>query len=692
MRGMSSHQDRPTNRLGRETSPYLLQHAHNPVDWYPWGPEALERATREDRPIFLSIGYSACHWCHVMERESFENEKLAELMNEHFINIKVDREERPDLDEIYMKAVQYMTGSGGWPMSVFLTPDLEPFFGGTYFPPFRAHGRPGFADVLTGLSRAWQEDRERVLEQAGKLTESIVKEAGLDTRSTVEAEALDRSLAALTQNFDTEWGGFGSAPKFPHAMDIRMALRHHLRTGRPEALHMATFTLDRMAAGGIYDQLGGGFHRYSTDERWLIPHFEKMLYDNALLIPAYLEAYLLTGEERYVRIATESAEWVLREMITPEGGFASTQDADSEGEEGRFFVWTPDELVRVLGAKTGGRAQEWWDVSDEGNFENGTSALWHKEPAAEVAERLHVPLEELRKEMAEARATLFAEREKRVKPGWDDKVLVAWNGLMISAMAMLHQVTGSERPLDAARRAARTILSEMRAEDGTLFATARGGRAHIRACLDDYVFLIAGLIDLYESDFDPNWIREALALERIVAEQFHDSDNGGFFTTGKDHEKLIARLKNPQDGALPSGNGVHALNLLRLAELCGRGDLAQRAESTILSVGGLVNRYPQAFSQLLMAVDFLAAGPREIVVAGSRDDANTHALVTAVRATFQPARVVALAGPDADEDLMPVLADKAAGPDGAQAFVCRNYACQAPVETPEALRDELLER
>ena len=681
--------DRPGNRLRAETSPYLLQHAHNPVDWYAWGPDALALARSQDKPIFLSIGYAACHWCHVMERESFENDAIARLMNEHFVNVKVDREERPDLDEIYMKAVQSMTGSGGWPMSVFLTPDLEPFYGGTYFPPRSAHGRPGFPDVLTALARAWNEDRENVVKQGRRMAERIAAEGRVSTVADLEPSALDASLAALKRGFDPDWGGFGGAPKFPHALDLRILLRHHLRVGSPEPLRMATWTLDRMAAGGIHDHLGGGFHRYSTDEKWLIPHFEKMLYDTALLVPAYLEAFLATGEERHADVARDGCEWALREMTTDQGGFASSQDADSEGEEGKFFAWTPDELAAVLGPKLGAWAAAWFGVTDEGNFEHGRSALWRPEPAEEVAARLRCDPEELQRAMQSARGDLWKAREARIHPARDDKVLVAWNGLMISALAQAFQVLGERRYLDAATRAARMILGSMRRPDGRLFATARNGRAHLDAYLDDYAFLVQALIDLYESDFDAAWLREALALEALVTEHFEDADKGGWFTTGKEHEKLIARLKNPHDGALPAGNGVHALNLLRLSELTGRGELAQRAERAIRSLGAMVNAYPAAFSQLLIAVDFLAAGPREVVVAGEPSSAATAALLARVRKTFLPQRVVALAAEGADDTLIPLLEGKTPGAGGARAFVCRSYACRAPVDTPEALGEAL---
>ena len=689
---MSSPSQHPANRLADETSPYLLQHAHNPVDWYPWGEEALQRARDEQKPIFLSVGYSACHWCHVMERESFENEAIAKLMNEHFVNVKVDREERPDIDEIYMKAVQMMTGSGGWPMSVFLTPELEPYYGGTYFPPFQKYGRPGFADVLLSLAKAWEEKREQVVQQGAKLREHIAKEGEVDTRGKVGAEMLDRSFEALRERFDPTWGGFGDAPKFPHASDLRVMLRHWIRTGKPEALQMVTFTLDKMAGGGIHDQLGGGFHRYSTDEKWLIPHFEKMLYDNALLVPAYLEAYLATGDTRHAEVARDCCEWVLREMISAEGAFASTQDADTEGEEGKFFVWTPEELEAVLGKKLARVAQEYWDVTDDGNFEHGTSALWRPRAAEEVAAELKLDPSTLAEQVAEARSRLFEAREKRVKPGWDDKVLVAWNGLMLSAMSQAAQVLEEPRFLEAARRAAGVVLDQMTQPDGRLVATMRGGKAHLDGCLDDYAFLIQGLCDLYETDFDQRWLREALRLTEVLEEQFHDGKHGGYFTTGKDHEELIARLKNPHDGALPSGNAVHALNLLRLAEWTTSSELRERASSTIEALGGLIGRYPAAFSQLMIAFDFQHSSPREIVLAGTPGEESFETLARTVRQSFTPQRVVTHAAPDgSSSELLPLTEGREAGPGVALAYVCRSFACREPIADPTELLGELTE-
>jgi uncharacterized protein YyaL (SSP411 family) len=678
--------EHPANRLAGETSPYLIQHAHNPVDWFPWGPEALQKAREEEKPIFLSIGYSACHWCHVMERESFEDERIAALLKANFVSIKVDREERPDLDDIYMKAVQALTGQGGWPMTVFLTPELEPFYGGTYFPPFSKFGRPGFADVLMQLGEAWRTRRDTVVKQAARLTEQIAREGRQDTGGSIAEDVLDRSLSALESSYDPVWGGFGSAPKFPHPTDLRLMLRHAVRTGRENPWRIVTHTLDRMADGGIYDQLGGGFHRYSTDEEWLVPHFEKMLYDNALLVPVYIEAFLATGAEKYARIARGACDWVLREMITPQGAIASTQDADSEGEEGLFFVWTAKELRAVLGKDLAERAEHWWAVADGTNFEGGTNILWRKRPAAELAARFKITPEQLEADMERARELLFAARSKRIAPATDDKVLTAWNGLMISAFALAAQALGEDAYLEAAQRAANYLLTDMRQANGRLHATSRAGRAKGEACLDDYAFLIQGLLDLYETDFDERWLREALAFEEVLTDGFEDDERGGYFTTGRDHEQLIARLKSPQDGALPSGNGVQACNLLRLALLCGSGSHAQTAERHLLSFGELLNRYPQAFSSLLLAVDFLQVGPREWVIAGAADDPEADEMLTSLRKRFLPQRVVVRARPSTDRKLIPLAAGRGeTGP--AQLFLCRNHACQLPATSIESARE-----
>ena len=683
---------RPENRLARETSPYLLQHAHNPVDWYAWGDEAFARARSEDKPIFLSIGYSACHWCHVMEHESFETAQVADALNRDFVSIKVDREERPDVDDIYMQAVTALTGSGGWPMSVFLTPALEPFFGATYLPPVRRHGRPSFPDVLVGLAEAYRDDRSKVTKQAQTLTDHIRAQASADLRGALEGDPVERAASALMGSFDATWGGFGGAPKFPHAGALRLLLRSHARSGDARTLHAVTHTLDRMAAGGLYDQLGGGFHRYSTDEEWRIPHFEKMLYDNAQLVVAYLEGFLVTGNADYARIARESCDWALREMVTPEGAFASAQDADSEGEEGRFFAWTPDELIEVLGREDGRIAALYWDVTAEGNFEDGKSALWRRKAASEVAAELGVSLEALEARMQDARAKLLTTREQRVKPMTDDKVLVAWNGLMISALALAHQQLGEPRHLDAARRAARYVLERMAAEDGGLHATARAGRAHLRAGLDDYAFFTQALLDLFETDFDPRWLGEARRLCERTEQRFADTALGGYFTTEAEVAELITRSKSVHDGALPAGSAVQALNLSRLSELCGRPELGERARAVIDALAGLLNRHPRAFAQLLLAHDFAERDPLQVVVSGAAGAADTQRLLASVRGTFRPQRVVALASGATGEGALPLLECRAPSGGPARVYVCRAQTCLAPIEDADSLVNALRQR
>ena len=684
-----SASDAPTNRLIHETSPYLRQHAHNPVDWYAWGEEALARARAEDKPIFLSVGYSACHWCHVMERECFENASIAALMNSLYVNIKVDREERPDIDDIYMKAVTAMSGSGGWPMSVFLTPQLEPFFGATYLPPVSAYGRPSFPDVLIGLSEAYRTQRSEVFEQARQLAAAIAEEGRADLRGELPDALFEASLAQYKRRFDPVWGGFGAAPKFPHASDLRLCLRHQLRSGDAEALSMALRTLDRMGDGGMFDQLGGGFHRYSVDREWRVPHFEKMLYDNAQLIVAYLEAFTLTRNPNYARIARACCDWALREMQAPDGGFASAQDADSEAEEGRFFVWTPPQLEAALGAELARSVAAYYDVTEPGNFEHGKSVLWIPRPAEQVATGLSLSVAELEARIAEAKPLLLAARASRVRPNTDDKVLSGWNGLMASALAQAYQVLDEPRYLHAAERSMAWVLGPMRQPDGRLFGTSRAGRAHVNACFDDYAFVIQALCDLYESSFDERHLREALALTELVEARFADAEFGGYFTTGVGHEPLIARLKSTHDGALPSAAAVHAHNVARLAAWTGSSQLRERALATLKALASMVERYPQAFAHLLIALDFLRCHPREIVIAGEPDAPPVRALLAVTRATFRPQRVVALASRATDATLVTLVAGKTPGPQGGRAYVCEDFRCLAPVESPDELVAQL---
>jgi uncharacterized protein len=677
----------PSNRLGQETSPYLLQHQHNPVDWYPWGAEAFARARAENRPIFLSVGYSACHWCHVMEAESFENEAIARLLNQRFIAIKVDREERPDVDDLYMKAVTAMTGQGGWPMSVFLTPGGEPFFGGTYFPPTPRQGMPGFGQILSAISERWKQDPAALVAQGQRLADGIRAEAALRLTGELQADVLERAQQSRLANFDRTWGGFGEAPKFPHAMDLRLALWQLERQSHGELEQLLRLTLDRMAAGGIYDQLAGGFHRYSTDERWLIPHFEKMLYDNALLIPVYLEAAQVLSEPLYAQVARECADWVLREMMLPEGGLASSLDADVGGAEGAYYAWTPEELDQVLGREQGRIAAELWDVRPEGNFEHGGSVLWLPDSAVAVAARLGISPARLAELKPSLRLKLRTAREQRLRPGRDDKVIAGWNGLMIGALARVHQQLGAQDCLRAAQGAADFLLSRMIDAQGRLQTTWRLGRAQHMAGLQDHAFLIQGLLDLFESDFDPRWLAAAQRLTAEVEARFSDRERGGYFDTPNDGETLLARLKTPLDGALPSGNAVMAQALLRLSALTGEQPLRAAAERTLNSMAELVNKYPDAFSQLLQAEFVRRAGLVEVVISGELGAADSEALLAAARSRCVPQRVLVLADRRASG---PLVTGRQRQPgQAAQAFVCRDGTCRLPVSSPEALLAEL---
>ena len=688
-----------TNRLAEESSPYLRQHAHNPVDWYPWGAEALRRAREESKPIFLSIGYAACHWCHVMERESFENPAVAAVLNEHFVSIKVDREQRPDVDEIYMTAVQMMTGSGGWPLTVFLTPELEPFFGGTYFPPEDRYGRPGFKRVLEHIAGLWGENPDGVRESARSLTGALrdavalapAGEGGLDASLTPRAA---RELAAA---FDRAWGGFGEAPKFPPSGAITLLLREYARTGDEGLLRMATTTLDRMARGGMYDQIGGGFHRYSTDERWLVPHFEKMLYDNALLARAYLEAWQIAGKELYRRVAAETLDYLLRDMSDRGGGFHSSEDADSEGEEGVFYVWGPDEVSAVLGEEDGELFCATYGVTEAGNFE-GQSILNLLRAPEETASERGIPLEELEERLAPLREKLLRAREGRVRPGKDDKILAAWNGMAISALARGQQVLGDERYGKAAARAADFVLTGM-LSDGRLLrshpgAGSPGAARRIPGFLDDYAEMINGLVDLYEATFDPGWLEAADQLCRRMLDDFWDEERGGFFYTSADHTDLLVRTKPYHDGAVPSGNSTAAVALLRLSRLFESELYRQRAEATIGSASALMRSRPSILLNMISAADRHLLPSHEVVIAGEADGEDTKRLLEVVRSAWIPNRTLALAEPGGTPFLepgreMPLLEGRRMISGRAAAYVCEDLACQRPV-TEAAELEELL--
>ena len=677
------------NSLLHETSPYLRQHAHNPVDWYPWGPAALERARQLERPIFLSIGYSACHWCHVMEHESFEDPEIARILNEHFVSIKVDREERPDLDQIYMAAVQLLNqGQGGWPMSVFLTPDLKPFFAGTYFPPQDHYGRPGFKRLIEALADAWKNRRDELVESAGQITAHLRVDIPQTRERDLTPALLSNAVAMLRRAFDPTYGGFGSAPKFPHAMDLRLLLRAWKRFGDDHALEMARLTLDRMAMGGMYDQLGGGFHRYSTDERWLVPHFEKMLYDNALLSVAYLEAYQATSEPFYRRIVEETLEYVLREMTSPEGPFYSTQDADSEGEEGKFYVWSATEIEQVLGKEALDVFGYVYDVSPEGNWE-GHNILNRSKSDQQDARMLRIDEVELRSILEKAKGKLYEVRSRRVWPGRDEKTLTAWNALMIAAFAQAGAVLEKPEYVNAAVQAAEFLLDRMRTRDGRLLRTySAGAEPKLNGYLEDYAFLIDALISLYEATFVPRWLDAALQLTDVMIDQFWDATEGGFFFTGKDHEQLIARLKETHDSSTPSGNSMAVTALLRLAKLTGRRDLQEKAEATLRVYRGLLEASPISMGQMLLALDFYFGPVQEFAVVGNQAENDTRRVLRAIRRDFQPNKVIALKNGNEPDELVPLLQGKTQrGP--VTTYLCVNFACQAPLIGTEAVEAAL---
>jgi uncharacterized protein len=686
-----------TNRLIHETSPYLKQHASNPVDWYPWGPEALQRARDLDRPIFLSVGYSACHWCHVMEHESFENAEIARLLNSDFISIKVDREERPDLDQIYMSAVQILTqmitghSQGGWPMSVFLTPDLKPFYGGTYYPPQDKYGRVGFQRLVGALADMWRTRRDELVQQAGHVTGYIHEITRVESAGNADlpVELLKNAVQQLRRNFDTTHGGFGQAPKFPHAIELRLLLRTWKRFGDDQALAMARLTLDKMAQGGIYDQLGGGFHRYSTDERWLVPHFEKMLYDNALLSRAYLEAFQATGAPFYRQVVGETLDYVLREMTGSDGAFFSTQDADSEGVEGKFFVWSAAEVETLLGKDLAEVFKYVYDVTPDGNWEEH-NILHRGKTDAQDAKLLHVTEEELRRRLAEGRHKLLAARSQRVWPGRDEKILTSWNGLMIAAFAEAGAVLGEPRYTEAAIRAADFILHQMRGPDGRLFRTTKDGSApKLNAYLEDYAFTIEALVSLYEATFAPRWLTEAGRLAEVMIEQFWDSADPGFFFTGKDHEALIARVKDFHDSSTPSGNAMAATALLRLARLTGRADFQEKAELTLRAARALMEKSSMAAGQMLMALDFHLGPVQEFAVVGDPAAGETQQVLQHIRHGFRPNKVLALKTPHGQEEKSVALLQDKPMQGTVTTYICERFTCQAPLVGAAALMKAL---
>jgi uncharacterized protein YyaL (SSP411 family) len=666
------------NRLINETSPYLLQHAHNPVDWYAWGEEALARSAGENKPILLSIGYSACHWCHVMEHESFEDPSIAKVMNDNFVNIKVDREERPDLDQIYMSAVQIMTGSGGWPLTVFLLPTGAPIFGGTYFPPDDRYGRPGFRRVLEAIAEAYRTRPGEVIENAKGLLEHLNRQVFQKSPdAAVDAGLLDTAYRAIGSRFDSREGGFGNAPKFPPGMTIDFLLRYHHRTQDEDALRMATLTLDKMAYGGMYDQAGGGFHRYSTDDRWLVPHFEKMLYDNALLARAYLDAYRATRAPLYKRITEESLDFVVREMRAPDGAFYSTQDADSEGVEGKFYVWTLEEFRQVAGPDADLMAK-YFDVTEHGNFEE-KNILNVPRPPELFSKLENVSMEDLAAKIEAVKKKLYAVREKRVKPGRDEKVLADWNGMMMRAFAEAAAYLGRDDYRAVAEANADFILNTL--WDGNrLLHSFKDGRARFNAYLDDYANLADGLLALYQLTFDYKWIDHALRIMDRTIERFWDAENGGFYFTASDHEALITRTKDFLDNATPSGNSVAADVLLRMAALLDRRDYRDKADQIFKATHSFLRQYASGFGRMLAAVDFYVGPSREVAIVGRPD-----AFIAEFRKYYRPRAVVA-AGEDAR---IALLRDRPPVAGKPTAYVCENFTCKQPVTDIEAFAKEL---
>ncbi len=687
------------NQLKDETSPYLLQHADNPVDWHPWGDEAFRLAREQDKPVLLSIGYSACHWCHVMAHESFEDEATAEMMNALFVNVKVDREERPDVDDIYMGAVQAIAGQGGWPMTVFLLPDGRPFYGGTYYPKERRMGMPSFTQLMTAVHEAYRSQRENLEKQADNLHQSLKRDVlaiGREDDSGLTGDMLDEAARSLLASIDRENGGFGAQPKFPNPISLEFLLRHHARTGDEEALNLATFTLRQMANGGIYDQIGGGFARYSVDAYWLVPHFEKMLYDNAQLSRLYLHAWQITGDGCFKSIAEDIYDYILREMTAPTGGFYSATDADSEGEEGKFFVWTIEEAAEALAPISAEQpraleiAIEVYGLTPQGNFE-GSNILHLSRPVDETAIVLGMSLDELSAALAVIKRRMYAAREERVPPSLDDKILTSWNGLMLASLAEAARVLKRDDYLAAARRAGEFLLDQMLSEGGRLYRTHKEGRSKLNAYLEDYANLIDALLELYQSTFETSWFAAARQLADTALMRFR-SDDGGFYDTSDDHESLIVRPRNLQDNVTPSGNAMMAKQLLRLAAYTGEARYDAAAREVLRKLSDAMRQYPQAFAESLNAADMLVGGIAEVAVIGERQDQTTREVLDELQQPFRPNLVTAYSRHDvARHDSIPLLSARSMIDGATAVYVCRNFVCKMPATTAAQTRSTLAE-
>ncbi len=681
-----------TNRLINETSPYLLQHAHNPVDWYPWGQEAFERAKKDDKPVFISIGYSTCHWCHVMERESFENEQIAGIMNQYFICIKVDREHRPDVDGIYMNAVQMMTDSGGWPLSVFLTPEGKPFYGGTYFPPKDIYGRPGFERVLLSIAEAWKNKRQELVDSSEKISKVLASLTGPTEKEALSADMLKAGFDYFRTTFDAANGGFGPAPKFPQPTNLSMLLSYWHRTNDTQALQMVEKTLDVMAKGGIYDHIGGGIHRYATDGRWLVPHFEKMLYDQALVSKVYLQAYQATGDKKYAATAREIFDYVLRDMTDPEGGFYSAEDADSEGKEGVFYVWDTKQIKSILDKDEAEIFAAYYSVTDKGNFEDNKTILNIEISIAQLEEKFQKDQTAIMKFLANARSKIFNERAKRIRPHRDDKIITAWNGLMISSLAYGGAILQEEKYIRAAEQAAKFTLNALH-KKGRLMRYYRQGQAVELAFLDDYAFTIMDFLDLYGASFETKWLIEAKMLAEEMIKLFADNEQGGFFLTGKDSEKLIARIKPSTDGVIPSGNSAAAFALLKLGKLTMNQYFTEQGGKVLESFSRQLKQSSGYSSEMLTALNFWLGPTQEIVIAGNADAADTQQMLKLIRNKFLPNAVILLhqqeKNDSAIDKTIPFIENLTVAEGKATAYVCENYACNRPVNNIDDL-DKIL--
>ena len=676
------------NHLINEKSPYLIQHADNPVDWYPWSDKAFKKAKNENKPVFLSVGYSTCHWCHVMAHESFEDPDIGALMNEIFVSIKVDREERPDLDNIYMTVCQLMTGTGGWPLTIVMTPDKKPFFAGTYFPKISMYGRVGLKDLILNIRDIWNEKPGEVMDSADQIIQALQKVSKTSSGDELDEDILNRTYEGLSNNFDDIYGGFGGAPKFPTAHTLLFLLRYWKRNKDKKALNMVTETLDSMRNGGIYDHIGFGFHRYSVDQEWLVPHFEKMLYDQAILVMAYIEAFQITGSERYMDTANEIFEYVLRDMQSGEGGFYSAEDADSEGVEGKFYTWSQNEIYKVLDEEDAKFASKVFNVTEEGNFseetsqrKSGSNIIHLENSLEELSETLGITKEDIKREMEKIRETLFNAREKRVHPHKDDKILTDWNGLMIYALAKGAQAFNNEKYLNAAVKAADFIINNL-CENNRLLHRYRDGEAAINANLDDYSFFIFGLLELYEAAFNPKYLKFALDLNNTLLEHFWDNENGGFYFTPDDGEKILVRKKEIYDSAIPSGNSVQMLNMLKLSKITENEELKHKAVEIEKAFSKDVIRTPTAHTQLMAAVDFKLGPSYEIVIAGTPDNEDTDIMLNSIRSSYLPNKTIALRPPDdrASEiiGIINSLEFKKQENSKATAYICSENACKTP--------------